>query len=195
MGAYSPARVLDAATLDRAMREILAPAARGLEREGTPFRGVLFAGLMIENGAPRLIEFNARFGDPECQALMLRLESDLLDYLYAAATGGLGALPAPRWSNEAAIGVVLAAGGYPDRPEAGARILGLQDAEAEGALIFQAGTARDADGALRVAGGRVLTVCARGADLAAARRRAYAAVDKISLPGGFHRRDIGWRAL
>jgi phosphoribosylamine---glycine ligase len=163
--------------------------------EGSPYRGVLYAGLMIEEGAPRLVEYNARFGDPECQVLMLRLESDLLPYLHACATGGLAALPPPAWRNEAAICVVLAAEGYPEAPRIGAVIEGADADFGEGVVVFHAGTRRDEAGRLVAAGGRVLNVCARAPTLAEARARAYAAVERITIPGGFHRRDIGWRAL
>ena len=195
MGAYAPAPVLAPRVERRAVDEIAAPALGALAAEGTPFRGVLFAGLMIQDGAPRLIEFNARFGDPECQVLMLRLESDLLPYLRAAATGGLAALPPPVWRPQAAVCVVLAAPGYPDAPQAGGRIEGAEADFGPDVAVFHAGTARTADGGLLAAGGRVLNVCARADTLAEARDRAYAAVDRIGFPGGFHRRDIGWRAL
>jgi phosphoribosylamine--glycine ligase len=195
MGAYSPAPALDPALEAQAWREIVAPAVRGLAAEGTPYGGVLYAGLMLTPEGPRLVEFNARFGDPECQALMLRLESDVLPYLLAAARGGLLDLPAPIWRDEAAICVVLAARGYPDAPEGGS-VIGLPEGDlGEGAVIFHAGTARRADGALIAAGGRVLNVCARAPTLAAARALADAAIARIDWPSGFHRRDIGWRAL
>ncbi len=194
MGAYAPAPVLSAEVEARAMDEIVRPALAALAAQGAPYRGVLFAGLMIEDGAPRLIEFNARFGDPECQVLMLRLESDLLPYLHAAATGGLAALPPPRWRDEAAVCVVLAARGYPEAPRPGGAIT-LPDNLGESVAVFHAGTGRDGSGVLTAAGGRVLNVCARAPTLRQARDRAYAAVDRIGFPSGFHRRDIGWRAL
>ena len=195
MGAYAPAPVLTADVERRAMDEIVRPAAAALAADGAPYRGVLFAGLMIADGAPRLVEFNARFGDPECQVLMLRLESDLLPYLHAAATGGLGALPPPRWRDEAAVCVVLAAQGYPEAPHAGGVIEGADVNFGPDVVVFHAGAACCADGALTATGGRVLNVCARAPTLADARDRAYAAVDRIRFPDGFHRRDIGWRAL
>jgi phosphoribosylamine--glycine ligase len=195
MGTYSPAPILTEAVAERARRDLIEPAARGMAAEGAPYRGVLFAGLMIEDGAPRLVEFNARFGDPECQVLMLRLKSDLLPYLQAAATGGLAALPPPVWRDEAAICVVLAARGYPDAPQKGSAIRGAAQDFGPGVAVFHAGTARRADGALVAAGGRVLNVCALGATLVEARARAYAAVATIDWPEGFHRTDIGWRAL
>jgi phosphoribosylamine--glycine ligase len=159
-----------------------------------PYRGVLYAGLMLTPTGPRLVEFNARFGDPECQVLMLRLKSDIVPLLLAAATGALDRAPVPEWDDRAAICVVLAAKGYPDSPQTGSAIRGAEQAFGEGVEVFHAGTVRDAEG-LKAAGGRVLNVCALGATLAEARERAYAAVDAIDWPGGFHRRDIGWRAL
>jgi phosphoribosylamine---glycine ligase len=195
MGTYSPAPVLAAEVAEAAFAELVEPTMRGMHVEGSPYRGVLYAGLMIAEGRPRLVEFNARFGDPECQVLMLRLESDLLPYLHAAATGGLKALPPPVWREEAAICVVIAAEGYPEAPKTGGVIGGVEADFGQDVVVFQAGVARDAQGRLVASGGRVLNVCALGATLAEARERAYAAVDRISLPGGFHRRDIGWRAL
>ncbi len=195
MGAVSPAPVLSSAVIEAARSRLIAPTVAGLAAEGSPFRGVLFAGLMVDRGEPSLIEFNARFGDPETQALMLRLESDLLPYLHACAVGGLEALPPPMLSDEAAVCVVLAARGYPDAPERGSLIGGAEAEFGEGVVVFHAGTARDAAGALRAAGGRVLNVCARAPTLAQARERAYAAVDAIDWPGGFHRTDIGARGL
>jgi len=196
MGTYAPAPALTPALEAMALERLIQPTARGLAEEGMPYRGVFFAGLMLNADGPRLVEYNARFGDPECQVLMMRLESDLVPYLLAAAAGGLADLPAPAWRNEAAICVVLAAPGYPGAPVAGS-VIGLPpDSElGEGVVVFHAGTSRRADGALVAAGGRVLNVCARGADLAEARRRAYAAIERIDWPEGFHRRDIGWRAL
>ena len=195
MGTYSPAPVLDEAVARAAFDALVAPTVRGMAAEGSPYRGVLYAGLMIGEGGSRLVEFNARFGDPECQTLMLRLESDLLPYLHACAVGGLAALPPPVWRDEAAICVVLAAQGYPDAPAAGAVIEGAEQDFGEGVVVFHAGTRRDEAGRLVAAGGRVLNVCARAATLAEARARAYAAVARITLPGGFHRTDIAWRAL
>jgi phosphoribosylamine--glycine ligase len=168
---------------------------KGLAAEGMPYCGVVYAGLMVTETGPRLVEFNARFGDPECQVLMLRLESDLLPFLHAAATGRLAQMPPPVWREEAAICVVLAARGYPEAPEKGSVIRGLDADFGEGVAVFHAGTTRGPDGAVTASGGRVLNVCALGADLAEARARAYAAVAKIDWPEGFHRTDIGWRAL
>jgi phosphoribosylamine--glycine ligase len=195
MGAYAPAPVLTDATIEAALANMIEPTVRGMAAEGAPYRGALFAGLMIEDGAPRLVEYNARFGDPECQILMLRLESDLLPYLMAAATGGLSMLPAPEWRDEAVICVVLAAQGYPDAPQKGSVIRGAEADFGEHVVIFHAGTARREDGALIAAGGRVLNFCARGATLKDARAKAYAAIDRIDWPEGFHRTDIGRRGL
>jgi len=160
---------------------------------GAPFSGVLYAGLMLTADGPKLIEYNVRFGDPECQVLMPRLKDDILVLMRAAADGQLGHMSV-RWRDEAALTVVLAAKGYPASPEKGAPISGINAAEAEGATVFHAGTA-ERDGQLVAAGGRVLNVTALGRTVAEARRRAYAAVDGIGFPGGFCRRDIGWRAI
>jgi len=194
MGAYAPAPALTPELEALARRALIGPAVRGLAAEAAPYRGALYAGLMLTADGPRLVEFNARFGDPECQVLMLRLESDVVPYLLAAATGALAGAPDPVWRNEAAICVVLAAKGYPEAPEPGSVIHLPADWE-DGVVVYHAGTARRADGALIAAGGRVLNVCARAATLAEARARAYAAIDRIDWPEGFHRRDIGWRAL
>jgi phosphoribosylamine--glycine ligase len=195
MGAYAPAPILTPQVIEAARAAMIEPTVRGMAAEDAPYRGVLYAGLMIENSAPRLVEYNARFGDPECQVLMLRLESDVLPYLHAAATGGLAALPPPKWREEAVICVVLAAKGYPEAPERGSVIEGAEADFGEEVVVFHAGTARRADGALIAAGGRVLNVCARGATLEDARAKAYAAIARIDWPEGFHRTDIGWRGL
>ncbi len=195
MGTYSPAPILTPQRLERARRTLIEPAFRGIAAEGAPYRGVLYAGLMIDGERVRLVEFNARFGDPECQSLMLRLDSDLLPYLHAVAAGTLARLPEPRWSDDVAICVVLASRGYPDDPQSGSLIRDAEQDFGPGVVVFHAGTARDPDGGLRAAGGRVLNVCARGPSLEAARERAYAAIDRITWPDGFFRRDIGWRAL
>lgn len=191
MGTYSPAVDFTHAHQGTAMARIVEPTAAGMAGEGAPYRGVLFAGLMLTDSGPQLIEFNARFGDPECQVLMLRLESDILPYLQAAATGGLANLPAPRWRNEAAVCVVLAAQGYPEAPVSGGVIEGAQDDFGPDVVVFHAGTARRDDGALVASGGRVLNVCARGASVEEARTRAYTAMLSIGLPGGRFRTDIG----
>jgi phosphoribosylamine--glycine ligase len=160
-----------------------------------PYRGVVYAGLMVTPAGPKLVEFNARFGDPECQVLMLRLESDLVPYLLAAAMGKLADMPEPAWRKEAAICVVLAARGYPEAPEKGSVIYGAGADFGDEVVVFHAGTGLRPDGALVATGGRVLNVCALGETLAEARERAYAAIAGIDWPEGFHRTDIGWRAL
>jgi phosphoribosylamine--glycine ligase len=195
MGAYSPAPILTSDILTTAERELIAPTVAGMAAEGAPFTGVLFAGLMITPQGPRLVEFNARFGDPECQTLMLRLKSDLLPYLHAAATGRLADMPAPIWRDDAAICVVLAAKGYPDQPEVGTVITGAEADFGEDVVVFHAGVSRNAEGQLIAAGGRALNICARGATVEQARGKAYAAIAKIDWQGGFHRTDIAWRAL
>ncbi|MBO9710594.1 MAG: phosphoribosylamine--glycine ligase [Caulobacter sp.] len=195
MGTYSPPPVLTPALVDQAWRELIVPTVEGMAAEGNPYVGVLYAGLMLTRAGPRLVEYNARFGDPECQTLMLRLESDIVPILLAAAKGELALAEPPKWRDQAAICVVLAAEGYPDAPKTGGLI---QDAEADfgdEAVVFHAGTTRDAEGNLRASGGRVLNVCALGATLHEARDVAYAALGTISLEGGFYRNDIGWRAL
>jgi len=195
MGAYSPAPIFTQPMVEAARDRIVLPTVKGMAAEGAPYKGVLYAGLMVEDDQPRLVEFNARFGDPECQVLMLRLRSDIVPYLHAAATGGLTRIGEPMWRHESAICVVLAARGYPDSPIPGSVIRGLEQDFGRGVAIFHAGTARKNDGAFTAAGGRVLNVCALGVDIADARERAYAAINKIDWPGGFHRSDIGWRAL
>ncbi|WP_066807419.1 phosphoribosylamine--glycine ligase [Sphingomonas asaccharolytica] len=194
MGAYSPARVLTSELEAQALREIVAPTIATLAAEGMPYSGVLYAGLMLTNDGPKLIEYNARFGDPECQVLMMRLDSDLLPLLLAIAQGRLAEAPAPVFGNDVALTVVMAAAGYPGTPETGGTIDGIQAAETAGAKIFQAGT-RIAEGQLVASGGRVLAVTARGADVRAAQAAAYRAVDAIDFPSGFCRRDIGWREI
>lgn len=193
MGAYSPAPVMTPELIDRTMREIIEPTMRGMAAIGAPFAGVLYAGLMIDGSGPRLIEYNVRFGDPECQVLMMRLKDDILVLLSAAASGGLAHVSA-RWSEDAALTVVMAAEGYPGTPRKGTTISGLSEAEAGGAKVFHAGTALSG-GALVANGGRVLNVTALGPDVRTAQARAYAAVDAIDWPGGFCRRDIGWQAI
>ncbi len=195
MGAYSPAPVLDAEMTARVMDEIVRPTARAMVAEGAPYRGVLYAGLMITAQGPKLIEYNVRFGDPECQVLMMRLASDLAPALLATARGELSKASLS-WRAEAALTVVLATRGYPGAYEKGSVIRGLEHLRGDPDLVvFHAGTRRDADGTLRAVGGRVLNVTALGRDVAEARRRAYAAIERIDWPQGFHRRDIGWRAL
>lgn len=193
MGAYSPAPVMSPAMIERTMREIVEPTMRGMAEAGSPFSGVLFAGLMITPGGPKLIEYNTRFGDPECQVLMMRLKDDLLVLLNAAADGQLAHMSA-RWRNEAALTVVMAAKGYPGAPEKGSVLRGVDAASGDGVEIFHAGTAVNA-GALVANGGRVLNVTAMGATVGEAQQKAYEAVDRIDWPQGFCRRDIGWRAV
>ena len=193
MGAYAPAPVMNPEMVERAMREIIEPTMTGMAADGMPFSGVLFAGLMITAGGPKLIEYNVRFGDPECQVLMMRLKADLLVLLQAAADGQLGHVSA-RWRDEAALTVVIAARGYPGSFEKGSVIAGVDDAAADGVEVFQAGTAMR-DGSLVSNGGRVLNVTASGKTVTQAQARAYAAVDRIDWPEGFWRRDIGWQAV
>ncbi|MDP1617854.1 phosphoribosylamine--glycine ligase [Phenylobacterium sp.] len=195
MGTYAPAPLFTDELVDRVRQELAEPTFAAIAAEGAPYRGVLFVEFMATRDGPRLVEFNVRFGDPECQVLMLRLESDLVPYLTACAKGELDRLPAPVWRDQAAVCVVMAAEGYPDAPIAGAPITGSDQAFGDGVVVFHAGTAKDADGTLRVAGGRVLNVCAVGPDFPMARKAAYGAVDQIEMPGGFYRSDIGWRAL
>ena len=194
MGAYSPAPVLTKALQQRVMDEIIQPTVDTLAAEGTPYSGVLFAGLMLTESGPQLIEYNVRFGDPECQVLMMRLESHLARILIATSLGELGEIPEPVFSPRTALSVVLAADGYPDNPETGGKISNLRDAEKVGAKIFHAGTAV-VDRELIANGGRVLNVTALGANVTEAQAKAYAAVDKVDFPSGFCRRDIGWREV
>jgi len=194
MGAYSPPPLMTEALSERVMREIVAPTVAGMAARGTPFRGVLFAGLMLGEDGPKLIEFNVRFGDPEAEVILARLSGDLLEFLWGAATGKLPERE-PEFSAEAALAVVMAARGYPGSPEKGTRIGGLDAAAGvPGVTILHAGTRREGD-AILADGGRVLAVTAIGRDVAEAQARAYAAVDRLDWPGGFCRRDIGARAL
>ena len=195
MGAYSPAPILTPDLLAQAQAKMIVPTVAGMASEGMAYRGVLYAGLMLTPSGPKLVEYNARFGDPECQVLMLRLESDLVPYLMATAKGTLDQVPAPKWHDGAAICVVLAAPGYPDAPITGSVIGGLDQDFGQGVAIFHAGTTQGADGKICASGGRVINVCARGYDLAEARMRAYGAIAKIDWSEGFHRTDIGWRGL
>ena len=193
MGAYSPAPVVDKAMAKTIMETIIEPTIRGMAVDGTPYKGVLFAGLMITDTGPKLIEYNCRFGDPECQALMMRLESDLLEVLLAAVTGGLDQVEL-KWSRNAALTVVMAVNGYPGGYEKGSEIKGIDDAEAGGAVVFHAGTKTDGEKIL-ANGGRVLNVTALAPGVAKAQAKAYDAVAKIDWPEGFCRSDIGWRAI
>ncbi|MEQ9040491.1 MAG: phosphoribosylamine--glycine ligase [Silicimonas sp.] len=194
MGAYSPAPVLTDAVAERAMAEIVRPTLAEMARRGTPYQGVLYVGLMIKDGAPRLVEYNVRFGDPECQVLMLRLGGQAFDLMQAAAEGRLEDVRV-NWADDHAMTVVMAANGYPGAYGKGSAIGGL-DALPEDSfhVVFHAGTA-EVDGRIVATGGRVLNVTARGATLAEARDRAYGIVDRIDWPEGFCRRDIGCRSL
>ena len=194
MGAYSPAPVLTAELEAQVMDRIIRPTVATLAAEGTPYIGVLFAGLMLTGEGPKLIEYNARFGDPECQVLMMRYSGDLAALLNAAATGRLADTPPPAFASDYALTVVMAAKGYPGTPEKGGAILGIADAEAGGVRVFHAGTARDGD-TIVAAGGRVLNVTATGRTVTEAQARAYAAVDRLDFATGFCRRDIGWREV
>jgi phosphoribosylamine--glycine ligase len=194
MGAYSPAPVLTDAIAQKAIDEIIRPTMAEMVRRGTPYQGILYAGLMIENGQSRLVEYNVRFGDPECQVLMMRLGAQVLDLLLAASKGQLANVK-PNWADDHAVTVVLAANGYPGNYEKGSVIGGLDALPQDSMnMVFHAGTATH-DGLIVANGGRVLNVTARGDSLAEAQARAYAMVDKIEWPEGFCRRDIGWRAL
>lgn len=194
MGAYSPAPVLSDTVAARTMEEIIRPTLAEMVRRGTPYQGVLYAGLMIKDGAPRLVEYNVRFGDPECQILMMRLGAQAFDLIHACAEGRLADAQVT-WADDHAITVVLAAKGYPGNYEKGSEIKGLSGlGEDSFRMVFHAGTTRDGDRVLAT-GGRVLNVTARAATLEAARAAAYADVDAIDWPGGFCRRDIGWRTL
>ncbi len=194
MGAYSPAPIVTPAMTGRVMDEIIQPTLRAMADMGCPYRGVLYAGLMITESGPKLIEYNARFGDPECQVLMARLKSDILPGLMASAEGGLRHFDL-RWHDDAALTVVMAAKGYPGKYDQGSEIRGIDAAEKiDGVTVFHAGTAMK-DGRLVATGGRVLNVTARAATIGEAQAKAYQAVDKIDWPGGFCRRDIGWRAV
>ena len=194
MGAYSPAPVLSAEVEARAMEEIVKPTMKVMAERGMPYQGVLYAGLMIQDGKPRLVEYNVRFGDPECQVLMMRLGAQALDLMHAAAEGRLGEAQV-NWADDHAITVVMAAEGYPGSYEKFSEIKGLGALPEDSSnMVFHAGT-QEQDGKMLAVGGRVLNVTARGGSLQEARDRAYAMVDGIDWPQGFFRRDIGWRAL
>tara|TARA_R110002110_G_scaffold48959_9_gene145522 strand:- start:1493 stop:2755 length:1263 start_codon:yes stop_codon:yes gene_type:complete len=194
MGAYSPAPVLSDAIAERALDEIIRPTMAEMARRGAPYQGVLYAGLMIKNGAPRLVEYNVRFGDPECQVLMMRLGAQAFDLMHAAAQGRLSDTRV-NWAEDHALTVVMAAQGYPADYEKGSVIKGLMGLPEDSFhMVFHAGTT-EKDGQITATGGRVLNITARGATLAEAQQRAYAMVDQVDWPQGFCRRDIGWRAL
>ncbi|MDP4992865.1 MAG: phosphoribosylamine--glycine ligase [Marivita lacus] len=194
MGAYSPAPVMTDAVTQKAMEQIIKPTMAEMARRGTPFQGILFAGLMIEDGQPRLVEYNVRFGDPECQVLMMRLGGQAVDLMHACAEGRLAEAHV-NWADDHAMTVVLATEGYPGTYEKGSVIGGLDGLPEDSFhMMFHAGTT-EADGKITATGGRVLNATARGATLQEARDRAYGMVDQVNWPEGFCRRDIGWRAL
>ena len=195
MGAYSPTPLVDAALQQRIMDEVIMPTVRGMAAEGAPFKGVLFAGLMMTKNGPKTLEFNVRFGDPECQVLMMRMESDLGELLLACADNRLATCEPPHFAHDTALTVVMAAKGYPSTPQKGGAIGGIEEAEQGGIHVFHAGTARAADGSLVASGGRVLNVTARGGNVTEAQAAAYRAVDALDFPDGFCRRDIGWREV
>jgi phosphoribosylamine--glycine ligase len=194
MGAYSPAPVLSDEIAQKALDEIVQPTIDEMAKRGTPYQGVLYVGLMIKDGQPRLVEYNVRFGDPECQVLMMRLGAQAMDLMHAAAEERLHETQV-NWADDHAITVVMAANGYPGSYEKGS-VIGELDAIAADSknMVFHAGTTAK-DGQITASGGRVLNVTARGASLQEARDRAYAMVDTIDWPSGFYRNDIGWRAL
>jgi phosphoribosylamine--glycine ligase len=193
MGAYSPAPVMTPALTERTIREIIEPTVRGMKARGTPYQGVLYAGLMLTPSGPKLIEYNARFGDPETQVLMPRLKSDLLELLHATATGRLAGRTV-EWLPETALTIVLATRGYPASYGKGSEIRGADDADGDGVMVFHAGTRRDGE-RLTANGGRVLNVTALGRTVAEAKERADNVAGRIDWPEGFHRRDIGWREV
>ena len=196
MGAYSPAPIMDDALAEAALKTIIEPTVAAMQAEGCAYKGVLYAGLMVMDSGPRLLEYNVRFGDPECQVLLTRLMSDVLPALIASADGVLDSFDL-RWYDEAALTVVMASEGYPGDYEKGTEIKGIDTAmDADDAVtVFHAGTGRDEIGKLLATGGRVLNVTARGVSVKEAQTRAYAAIDRIDWPKGFCRRDIGWRAV
>ena len=195
MGAYSPAPVFTPELVQQADERVVQPTIRMMASEGAPYRGVLYAGLMATSEGPKVVEFNARFGDPECQVLMMRFDGDIVPLLLACARGDLTKAPTPRFKEGTVICVVMAAKGYPDSPLEGSVIRGADQDFGPHVQVFHAGTKKRDDGTLTAAGGRVLNVCAYGADIAEARERAYEAIARIDWPGGFNRTDIGWRAL
>jgi phosphoribosylamine--glycine ligase len=194
MGAYGPASIVTPEVAARVMAEIVEPTVHAQAERGAPFSGILYAGLMLTGEGPKLIEYNVRFGDPDCQVLMMRLESDLLALMLATAEGRLAHAEPPRFADAAAVTVVMAARGYPGPVEKGGAVGAIAAAEAGGAKVFQAGTALR-DGRLVADGGRVLGVTASGASVAEARDRAYGAVTKLDFASGFCRTDIGWREI
>jgi phosphoribosylamine--glycine ligase len=193
MGAYSPAPVMTPELTELVMKTIITPTVEGLKRQGIAYRGVFYAGLMLTHEGPKLVEYNARFGDPECQVLMMRLESDLLDLLHATATGNLAGKEA-RWRDEVALTVIMATKGYPGSYGKGSEIRGAEGRDTAVTQVFHAGTKRDGN-RLLANGGRVLNVTALGVSVAEAQQRAYGLLDEIDWPQGYWRRDIGWRAI
>ncbi len=194
MGAYSPAPVLTDVIAQKALDEIVTPTLQEMAKRGMPYQGVLYVGLMIKDGQPRLVEYNVRFGDPECQVLMMRLGAQAMDLLQAAAEGRLAGCNV-NWADDHAVTVVMAANGYPGSYAKGSVIKGLDDCPEDSShMVFHAGTTA-VDGQITASGGRVLNVTARGASLQEARDRAYGMVNQIDWAGGFYRSDIGWRAL
>mgnify|MGYP001105031013 CR=1 FL=1 len=193
MGAYSPASIMTPALIEETLERIIEPTLKAMSDKGHPYRGVLYAGLMLTDTGPQLIEYNARFGDPECQVLMMRLESDIVPALLCAATGDLTGIGLD-WSSDVAMTVVMAANGYPGTYEKNTLIEGLAEAERNGAVIFHAGTKTEKGQTLAI-GGRVLNVTARGANVTQAKKNAYAAINDIKWPDGFNRSDIGWREI
>ncbi|RMD93414.1 MAG: phosphoribosylamine--glycine ligase [Alphaproteobacteria bacterium] len=194
MGAYSPAPVMTPQVTERALEEILRPTLAEMARRGTPYQGVLYAGLMVKDGAPRLVEYNVRFGDPECQVLMMRLGAQAFDLIHACAEGRLAEAKV-NWADDHAMTVVMAARGYPGKYATGTEIRGLEDLpETSREMVFHAGT-REVDGRIEAAGGRVLNATGRGDTLEEAAARAYGLIERIDWPDGYFRRDIGWRAL
>jgi phosphoribosylamine--glycine ligase len=195
MGAYSPAPVFTPELVEAADRLVVQPTLKGMVAEGAPYRGVLYVGLMATADGPKVVEYNARFGDPECQVLMMRLDGDIVPYLLACAQGDVSGLPGLGFRDQTVICVVMAAKGYPDSPLEGSIIRGAEQDFGPHVQVFHAGTRRRDDGQLVAAGGRVLNICAASDDIVQARDRAYAAVRRIDWPGGFCRTDIGWRAV
>lgn len=194
MGAYSPAPVLTQEIAEKALHKIIRPTMAEMRRRGIPYQGVLYAGLMIKEGQPRLVEYNVRFGDPECQVLMMRLGAQALDLMLATAQGQLNTAKI-NWADDHALTVVLATQGYPGAYQKGSEIKGLDDLSFDSQqMVFHAGTKQEGT-TLRANGGRVLNVTARAETLSAAQSRAYELLEKIDWPDGFHRTDIGWRAL
>lgn len=193
MGAYSPAPVLTQKLIDEVMMEIVVPTLAGMHKRGHPFKGILYAGLMLTNDGPQLIEYNVRFGDPECQVIMPRLKSDLLELMIAASNGSILETDV-EWEQQVALSVVMASNGYPGSYEKGTPISGIEAAEQTGAMVFHAGTAMQ-DGQLVASGGRVLNVTATGESVSEAQANAYRAIESINWENGFFRTDIGWRAV